>query len=91
MPSSAPAQAEGAESPEEFGGSHVWRTERMRDPATGEVPDNIRALRASGHETIVVRNSTNRDLAGPGAETWEDIEALIRDRVARWKEKVPDT
>ena len=50
-------------------------------------PDNIRALRAGGHETIVVRNSTNRDLPGPGAATWEEIEALIRDRVARWRQR----
>jgi len=48
-------------------------------------PDNIRALRAGGHETIVVRNSTNRDLPGPGAATWEEIEVLIRERVARWR------
>lgn len=73
-------------------GVPYWDLCFMRDKAAvgadlylEDSPDNIRALRASGHETIVVRNSTNRDLAGPGAETWEDIEALIRDRVARWR------
>ena len=46
-------------------------------------PENIQALRAAGHETIVVVNSTNRDLPGPRAETWEEIEALVHARVAR--------
>lgn len=73
-------------------GIPYWDLCFMRDKAAvgadlylEDSPDNIRSLRASGHETIVVRNSTNRDLAGPGAATWEEIEALIRDRVARWR------
>ncbi len=48
-------------------------------------PDNIQALRAAGHETIVVVNSTNDHLPGPRAGSWEDIEALVRERVDRWK------
>jgi beta-phosphoglucomutase-like phosphatase (HAD superfamily) len=48
-------------------------------------PENIIALRAGGHETIVVRNSTNRDLPAPGAESWDEIETLIRERVAKWR------
>jgi len=48
-------------------------------------PDNIRALRATGHETIVVVNSTNRDLPPPRATDWDGIEQLVRERVARWR------
>ena len=73
-------------------GIPYWDLCFMRDKAAvgadlylEDSPDNIRALRASGHETIVVRNSTNQDLPGPGAATWEEIEALIRERVAVWR------
>ena len=77
-------------------GIPYWDLCFMRDKAAvgadlylEDSPDNIRDLRASGHETIVVRNSTNRDLPGPGAESWEEIEALIRERVARWRKDHP--
>ncbi len=40
-------------------------------------PANVRALRASGANVIVFSNSTNRDLAGPRAETWEKVEELV--------------
>ena len=70
----------------------LFRRERAHGPggaSEDQVPGgNVRAgrhERAGGHETIVVRNSTNQDLPGPGAGTWEEIEALIRDRVDRWR------
>ncbi|MEQ1800780.1 MAG: 5'-nucleotidase [Gammaproteobacteria bacterium] len=73
-------------------GIPYWDLCFMRDKAAvgadlylEDSPDNIRSLRSSGHETIVVRNSTNRDLPGPGAATWEEIEALIRERVTSWR------
>lgn len=73
-------------------GIPYWDLCFMRDKAAvgadlylEDSPDNIRSLRAGGHETIVVRNSTNRDLPAPGAESWADIESLIRDRVATWR------
>ncbi len=69
-----------------------WDLCFMRDKAAvgahlylEDSPDNIRALRATGHETIVVVNSTNRDLPGPRAESWTEIEHLVRERVAQWK------
>ena len=77
-------------------GIPYWDLCFMRDKAAvgadlylEDSPDNIRALRASGHETIVVRNSTNRDLPGPGGTTWEEIELLIRERVDRWRGQMP--
>lgn len=76
----------------EHHGIPFWDLCFMRDKAAvgadlylEDSPDNIRALRASGQETIVMRNSTNRDLPGPGAESWDEIEALVRAFVARWR------
>ena len=40
-------------------------------------PDNVRALRAGGHPTIVFENSTNVELAEPRARTWNEIERLV--------------
>ncbi len=76
----------------EHHGIPFWDLCFMRDKAAvgadlylEDSPDNIRALRAGGHETIVVVNSTNRDLPAPRADSWASIETLVRDRVERWR------
>jgi beta-phosphoglucomutase-like phosphatase (HAD superfamily) len=76
----------------EHHGIPYWDICFMRDKAAvganlylEDSPENIQALRAAGHETIVVVNSTNRDLPGPRAESWAEIEQLVRERVERWK------
>jgi beta-phosphoglucomutase-like phosphatase (HAD superfamily) len=73
-------------------GIPYWDLCFMRDKAAvgadlylEDSPDNIRALRATGHETIVVVNSTNRDLPPPRATDWDGIEQLVRERVALWR------
>jgi beta-phosphoglucomutase-like phosphatase (HAD superfamily) len=73
-------------------GIPYWDICFMRDKAAvganlylEDSPDNIQALRAAGFETIVVVNSTNAGLPGPRAESWEEIERLVRERVAQWK------
>jgi beta-phosphoglucomutase-like phosphatase (HAD superfamily) len=73
-------------------GIPYWDLCFMRDKAAvganlyvEDSPDNIQALRAAGHETIVMVNSTNNDLPGPRAGSWEDVEQLVRERVTRWK------
>jgi len=73
-------------------GIPYWDLCFMRDKAAvgadlylEDSPDNIRSLRAGGHETIVVRNSTNRDLAGPGAESWEEVESMVLERLQLWR------
>ena len=75
----------------EHHGIPYWDICFMRDKAAvganlyvEDSPDNIKALRAAGHETIVVVNSTNRELPGPRAESWEEIEALVRGRLDTW-------
>lgn len=40
-------------------------------------PDNVRALRAGGHPTIVFENSTNVELAEPRARTWGEVEGIV--------------
>jgi beta-phosphoglucomutase-like phosphatase (HAD superfamily) len=76
----------------EHQGIPYWDICFMRDKAAvganlylEDSPDNIEALRAAGHETIVVLNSTNAHLPGPRAGSWEEIEDLVLERVMRWK------
>jgi 5'(3')-deoxyribonucleotidase len=48
-------------------------------------PDNIAALRADGHPTIAFANSTNLALPGPRAETWDQVEQLVRQAHTAWQ------
>jgi 5'(3')-deoxyribonucleotidase len=48
-------------------------------------PDNVRALRGKGHKTIVFSNPTNRDLDGPRAENWEEVEQLVLAELRQWR------
>ena len=75
----------------EHHGVPYWDICFMRDKAAvganlylEDSPENIQSLRAAGHETIVVVNSTNRELPGPRAESWDEIEVLVRERLAAW-------
>ena len=45
-------------------------------------PDNVEALRAAGNDVIVFDQPYNAHLAGPRAETWEDVEQLVAAQVA---------
>ncbi|MGE0043431.1 MAG: 5'-nucleotidase [Vicinamibacterales bacterium] len=40
-------------------------------------PKNIEALRAEDHPTIIFTSSTNRHLAGPRADTWEQVYEMV--------------
>ena len=42
-----------------------------------DAPENIEKLRAARKKVIVMRNSTNRHLKGPAADTWADIERWV--------------
>jgi hypothetical protein len=50
-------------------------------------PDNVERLRADGHSTIVLTNSTNRRLDGPRADSWADVSSLVTDAVANWSSR----
>jgi hypothetical protein len=42
-----------------------------------DAPGNVEALRANRHPIIVFTNSTNLELPGPRADSWEEVEALV--------------
>jgi 5'(3')-deoxyribonucleotidase len=50
-----------------------------------DAPENIISLRKQGCKTIVFSNSTNRDLPGPRADNWFEIENLVMDAREEWK------
>ncbi|MDR2521111.1 MAG: 5'-nucleotidase [Spirochaetaceae bacterium] len=50
-----------------------------------DAPEKIINLRADGCRTIVFTNSTNRHLAGPRADTWQDVERLVLEAVDEWR------
>jgi 5'(3')-deoxyribonucleotidase len=47
-------------------------------------PENVERLRADGHPTIVLTNSTNRQLPGPRAESWSDVATLVGEAIETW-------
>jgi 5'(3')-deoxyribonucleotidase len=50
-----------------------------------DAPENIISLRKQGNQTIVFSNSTNRDLPGPRAEDWFEVERLVMEAREEWK------
>jgi 5'(3')-deoxyribonucleotidase len=48
-------------------------------------PANVAKLRLGGHATIVFTNSTNRHLAGPRADTWEQVHDMVMQELDRWQ------
>jgi len=57
-------------------GAHVY---------VDDSPSNIISLRDQGYSTIVFSNSTNRDISGPRAETWQDVERLVMEAREEWQ------
>jgi len=49
-----------------------------------DAPENIIKLRNQGCRTIVFSNSTNRDLAGPRANNWNEVEELVMEAREEW-------
>jgi len=50
-----------------------------------DAPENIRRLRDQGCNTIIFSNSTNRDIPGLRAETWQDVERLVMEAREEWQ------
>jgi 5'(3')-deoxyribonucleotidase len=50
-----------------------------------DAPENIIGLRKQGCKTIVFSNSTNRDLPGPRADNWLEVERLVLEAREEWK------
>ena len=50
-----------------------------------DTPVNVQRLREGGHKTIVFTNSTNENLAGHRADTWEQVLQLVLDEKKSWE------
>ena len=48
-------------------------------------PANIISLRNQGCKTIVFGNSTNRDMPGPRANNWPEVESLVMEAREEWR------
>ncbi len=77
-----------------------WDLCFMRDKAAvgadlyiEDAPENVEQLRADRYPTIVFSNSTNRDLAGPRADSWEFVGRMVLEELNRWKSRTgsPET
>jgi 5'(3')-deoxyribonucleotidase len=49
-----------------------------------DAPANVISLREQGCHTIVFTNSTNKDIPGPRADTWLEIENLVMEALDEW-------
>jgi 5'(3')-deoxyribonucleotidase len=50
-----------------------------------DAPENIISLRNQGCKTIVFGNSTNRNLPGPRANDWFEVERLVMEAREEWR------
>ncbi|GMO47263.1 MAG: 5'-nucleotidase [Termitinemataceae bacterium] len=50
-----------------------------------DAPQNIERLRKTGCHTIVFSNSTNKNIAGPRAENWQQVEDLVMNAREEWR------
>ena len=53
------------------------KPEVQADAYVEDAPHNIEALRASGNTVIVFDQPYNRDLDGPRAATWAEVESIV--------------
>ncbi|MCL2244599.1 MAG: 5'-nucleotidase [Treponema sp.] len=49
-----------------------------------DAPENINSLRKLGCKTIIFGNSTNRDLSGPRANNWLEVEKMVMEAREEW-------
>ncbi|MFK5955231.1 MAG: 5'-nucleotidase [Planctomycetota bacterium] len=49
-----------------------------------DAPSNIEQLRADGNHVLVYANSTNRHVAGPRAENWDEVKVAVRAARDAW-------
>jgi len=50
-----------------------------------DAPDNIKSLRKLGCNTIIFSNSTNRELSGPRANDWFEVEKIVLEAREEWR------
>jgi len=81
----------------EHQGIPYWDLCFMRDKAAvgadlyiEDSPDHVQRLREDGHKTIVFTNSTNKDLPGPRADSWLEVESLVLKELKDWQKVTSD-
>ena len=81
----------------EHHGIPYWDLCFMRDKAAvgadlyiEDSPDHVQRLREDGHKTIVFTNSTNKDLPGPRADSWLEVESLVLKELKDWQKVTSD-
>jgi len=50
-----------------------------------DAPENIINLRKHGCKTIIFSNSTNREMPGPRADNWFEVERMVMDAREEWR------
>ncbi len=50
-------------------------------------PGNIKALQAANKDVLIFTNSTNKEVPGERADTWDDVERFVLKKVEEWKTK----
>ena len=50
-----------------------------------DAPENVNNLRKLGCKTILFSNSTNRDLPGPRANDWFEVEKMVMEAREEWR------
>lgn len=58
------------------------KPEVQADAYVEDAPHNVEALRERGNTVIVFDQPYNRDLPGPRASTWDEVEAIVAELVA---------
>ena len=58
------------------------KPEVQADAYVEDAPHNIEALRAGGNTVIVFDQPYNRDLPGPRASTWAEVETIVAELIA---------
>jgi 5'(3')-deoxyribonucleotidase len=48
-------------------------------------PNNIKALQAGGKDVLIFDNSTNPEVPGERARSWEEVEQFVLKKVEEWK------
>lgn len=48
-------------------------------------PSNIASLRKAGKDVLIFTNSTNKNVEGKRADTWEEVEKIVLEKLTAWK------
>lgn len=49
-------------------------------------PSNIKALQDAKKDVLIFTNSTNKDVAGDRANSWDEVETYVLRKVEKWKD-----